>query len=200
MQIEEIKYLIIRDPKLFEAVKKAWIYYRPKLELLPASFTGTHHPPCDQGIGGMKKHIENLCWFSHNYCIQLKKPYWFEDYLMVASFFHDISNCDLVNIEDKLEICEGKIKRKQIVTRQHGESYYHPLESAKIAEFYLKQEEVHEDIIKEICKAIERHMSHWYKALSQPETELEKTLSLGDYIVSRDDFRLEEKESYENKS
>ena len=53
----------IKDTKLKQAVLKAYKIYGYKLYFLPSSLTGKHHPKDERGIGGLKNHIEKICWF-----------------------------------------------------------------------------------------------------------------------------------------
>ena len=53
----------IKGTKLKQAVLKVYKVYGHKLYFLPLSLIGKHHPKDERGIGGLKNHIEKMCWF-----------------------------------------------------------------------------------------------------------------------------------------
>jgi len=192
MRLKDLKYLEIQSDMIFTAIEKAWKKYRHRLELLPASFSGHYHPPGDSQVGGLKIHIQNVCWFIDNYCTELNKTVWAKDVLMASAFFHDIGSCEIAKIEFRLNIVDQKIiKREHIITRDNDEFHYHPLRSAEIAEFYLTKAGVGKRTINVIKRIVESHMSHWCPDLPQPKTDLELAFSLADFMVTRKAFRIE---------
>lgn len=196
MRIKGLKYLEIEDYEIMKAVEKAWENYRKRLKLLPSSFSGHNHPPKDREVGGMKNHIEYLCWYINSYCIEFEKNSKIKDILMASAFFHDISSCDIMKIEPRLKIIDEKtIQRELIITRHNEEFHFHPLKSADLAKSYLIDAGVSTKTIDIIVNIIKSHMGHWCKDLPQPKTDLELAFALADFIVSRREFRLEEIQS-----
>lgn len=191
-----MKYLEkIKDERLKRAVLKAYKIYGYKLHFLPSSLTGHHHPVDERGINGLTTHIEKMCWFLDGVADEFKYSDTVRDMLLTAAYFHDIGKVKQTTVSHELTYeSDGSSKRTTKVIRNIGGLDLHPIISAKMAREFLEKEGVEEEMIQTICDLIARHMSHWYPNLPRPQTELEKMFALADFIVSREDFKIEKEE------
>lgn len=186
----------IKDEKLKKAVQRAYSIYGYKLYFLPSSLTGRHHPKDEHGIGGLKNHIEKLCWFLEKVAEEYQYSDRERDILYTAAYFHDLGKVKQTTVTHELTYNEsGKRKRLTRVSRKIGGPDLHPIISAKMATEFLSEAGVDEGTIGIIYRLIERHMGHWYPNLPKPQTELEKLFALGDYIVAKEEFRIGKRES-----
>jgi len=188
-----MKYLEkIKDLRLKKAVLKAYSMYGYKLYFLPSSLTGRHHPPDERGIGGLKAHIEKMCWFLDGVADEFKYSDEVRDMLFTAAYFHDLGKVKQTTVSQEVSYPEkGQPKREVKVIRNVGGLDLHSIISAKMAREFLEKEGVKEETIQTVCNLVARHMSHWYPKLPLPQTELEKMFALADFIVAREDFRIE---------
>ena len=148
----------------------------------PASSSGTHHPMCARGEGGLVIHTKRVCYFVHQFCEAL--DFSKEDYsaMLMAAVLHDIGK---------------KIKYK------NGKEYEnHPLTASELVRqntdlFVTKHPK--EDAMK-VADLIRTHMGRWgppghtnLNDFSLPQI----LLFLADFLASRkqcgtfiDDFKL----------
>lgn len=189
-----MKYLEkIKDLKLKSAILKAYSLYGYKLHFLPSSLTGRHHPPDERGIDGLNKHVEKLCWFLDGVADEFQYPDKIRDILFTAAYFHDLGKVKETKVSHELTYRKKGIERETRLVREVTGQDRHPIESAKMAREFLALARVDTETIQTICDLIERHMGHWLSYLPQPRTELEKIFALADFIVSREDFKIERK-------
>ena len=184
-------YEIIKDPKLKNAVKMMLSDWGYKLRFIPSSMTGHYHPPDEHGLEGLIRHIEKLCWFLLCCSDEFQWDQDTLDEMLTAAYFHDIGKVVDTRVEQKVVYQKmKKVTRKVVVSRRVETGDHHPVVSAKVAEEYMKRAKVPSARIKRIKRIILSHMGHWYKGLPEPTTELERLFALGDFIVSRPEFRL----------
>lgn len=191
-----MKYLEkIKDEKLKKAVLRANSVYGYKLYFLPSSLTGRHHPADERGLGGLRNHVEKMCWVLDGVADEFKYSDATRDMLLTAAYFHDIGKVKQTTVTQELTYeSKDKISRKTKVERKIGGPDLHPIISARMAREFLAEQGVEEETISTICDLIARHMSHWYPGLPRPQTELEKMFALADFLVAREDFKIERKE------
>ena len=178
----------IEDERMRNAVRNVLRDYRFKLFYIPSSLTGKHHPLDERGTEGLLKHSEKLAWFLYQASIQLQLSIYVRDMLLTAAYFHDLGKLKQTKVIQVLSY--PKLERRTEVIREVKRKDLHPILSAKLAREYLEKEGVDPSTIGIITNLIASHMSHWTPYLPQPKTELEKLFALGDFIVSRDEFRL----------
>jgi hypothetical protein len=172
---------------------KDWNY---KLKFIPGSMTGVHHAKDEREKGGLRRHIEKVCWFVTKSSEAFKLSDEDKDILLVCAYFHDISKVRDTRVLEKMIYLGKKILRKVEVAREVKEADVHPFESANMAREYLTKAEIENCTIGIIVNIIVCHMNHWYHPrYPLPKTEKEKMFALADYVVSREEFNLKEKTS-----
>jgi len=148
----------------------------------PASSTGTHHPVCARGEGGLVIHTKRVCYFVHQFCEALNFSK--EEYsrMLLAAILHDIG------------------KKKEY---KNGKEYEdHPLVAAdlitKNADLFVTKHPKQDALY--VADLVRTHMGRWgppgHNKLS--DFSLEQTLLfLADFLASRkqcgtfiDDFKL----------
>jgi len=193
-----IQGLEINDPRIDEAIRDAFYHYRWKLESLPASLGGYYHPKDEHEVGGFLLHLQRVIWFVNMYCEEFNVNNGTRDCMLAAAFFHDISNCEKIKFHRQVRIIDSKIVQREIILERKEEVLDdHPRKSAEIAKFYLEKEGVPPNMVKRIVGMIERHMSHWYPFMPQPETLEEKIIALADFIMTRKEYEFK-KEAKDN--
>ena len=149
---------------------------------IPASSTGTHHPMCARGEGGLVIHTKRVCYFVHQFCEALgfsKEEY---SSMLLAGILHDI----------------GKKKKYK-----NGKEYEdHPLIAAdlvvKNADLFVTKHPK-EDALK-VADLIRTHMGRWGPPGHTKINDFslgQLLLFLADFLASRkqcgtfiDDFKL----------
>lgn len=185
----------IKNERIRAAIKECSEDYRRILRIVPASFSGHHHPIEDRDVGGLLRHIEKVAWF----ILEAKREFQLNDeqvdVLLAAAFFHDISVCEITSKTDRCEIIERldgskEIIRRFILTRNEEEFKKHPIQSSNIASKYLFKAGVNANTTHKIKSLIECHMSHWYSNCPQPKKFLEYLFCLADYFTTRENVTL----------
>lgn len=154
-----------------------------KLKILPASTSGKYHPPEQRGPGGTILHIRRMCNLAVQVVEHLKLTDYEKDLLIAGCVLHDISNCDIIEIDDN-----GKVTRNVKMLREH-----HSLLSAQITMGYLAKHGIEptSELALELHGMISSHMGYWYAGWRKPTTKLELILTLLDFIDSRVNVHIE---------
>lgn len=191
-----MKYLMkIKDERLRKVLLRAYMRYGYKLYFLPSSLTGKYHPKEERGLKGLEKHMDKVAWFVDKVSDEFQYSDEVRDILLTAAYFHDLGKVKQNKVEQEVIYeANGKIKRQVKVTRDISGLDLHPIISARMARKFLEKGGIEEGTISVICDLIAKHMSHWYSSLPRPLTELERMFALADFIVSRDEFKIEEVE------
>lgn len=183
-------YEYIKDEKLRKAVVLMLKDLGYKLRFIPGSMTGRHHANDELEKDGLKRHIEKMCWFLTKVCEVHKLPDSEKDIYLVSAYFHDISKVVTTKVYEKVFYIGKKVKREVEVSREVADDS-HPFESARLATEYLDKAGVDVATRGIIANIIICHMNHWYHPrFPLPNTEMEKTFALADYIVSRGEFSI----------
>ena len=173
----------IDDDNLRAAVQQCIEDRWDKMKILPASTSGKYHPPEERGPGGMVLHIRRMC----NLAIQIDRhlglTVYEKDLLIAGCILHDISNCDIVEIDENGRVSKDDKKFKK----------YHALMSAQIAIDYLTRQGVDpgSEMSLELHGMIASHMGHWYEGWRKPTTKMELVLTLLDFIDTRVNVHIE---------
>lgn len=190
-----MKYLEkIKDEKMRRALLRAYSLYGYKARFLPSTITGKYHPPDEKGYGGLLRHMDKTAWLIDQIATEYQFSDTVRDMLITAAYFHDLGKVKQTSVTGELIYRKDETIFQTKVTRNVDSLDNHPLIGAGIAREFLKREGVKGELIIIICDLIAKHMSHWYPWLPQPETELEKLFALADFIVSREEFRIQEGE------
>lgn len=185
--------LYINDIRIDEAIRDTFYHYRWKLEQLPASLSGYYHPDDEKEVGGLLLHMKRMIWFINGYCNEFDINNGTKDCMLAAAFFHDISLCEIVKLKKCAKIVDGKIIREILLERKDEDFDYHPIKSAEISRFYLEKYHVSREKVERICNMVSSHMGKWCPFLPQPNTMEEKIIALADFILTRNDIQIVEK-------
>jgi hypothetical protein len=171
----------INNKKLKSAVTKCISEREDMLKMLPATLTGKHHPPDERGPGGFILHIRRVVWFVNNAADTLDLDKWERDVLTASAIMHDISAADSSTVEPN-----GRI------TRCYRKPP-HPKISASIAISYLLEAGYTptSDTIIAVHDLISSHSGKYEPECKRPYNILETILSLGDYITTREETKIE---------
>lgn len=112
-----------------------------------------------------------------------------ESILLGAALLHDMGNYETTYKE-----AQPKQMMKQYETGWYrgGDAYiYHgPIAGFLIGQYMLSlPEKVNPKIVK-IAMAVQAHMGHWHESCPQPQNNIQKALSIADYLASRGEILI----------
>lgn len=144
---------------------------------IPASSSGKYHPVTDLGEGGLVRHSLMV------YRIALD--------LLTQNDITDTTFCDMVKFAALFhDCCKAGAHNDPAPNTVHEHPTLAVILLSEIADSFQPTKAL-EEILAEICGAIETHMGRWTTSkyssieLPTPETELEKLVHTADYIASR---------------